>query len=158
VTGNWTSRSKFQATPTSVNRECVGLFSADCSSIQPEWQWSVRNTISVSDFDFSLLWRYLSKTRFETQDAFRGTLSGGNLNGQEADFNFIPAWSLFDLSARFQASETFSFTFAISNLFDKQPKVVGNTIGSTSFNSGNVYPSTYDALGRRYAIGARIKF
>jgi outer membrane receptor protein involved in Fe transport len=158
VTGNWTSRSKFQATPTSVYRECVGLFSADCSSIQPEWQWSVRNTISVSDFDFSLLWRYLSKTRFETQDAFRGTLSGGNLNGQEADFNFIPAWSLFDLSARFQASETFSFTFAISNLFDKQPKVVGNTIGSTSFNSGNVYPSTYDALGRRYAIGARIKF
>lgn len=158
VTGNWTSRSKFQATPTSPYRECVGLYSADCTSIQPEWQWSVRNTLTVSDFDFSLLWRYLSKTRFETQDAFRGTLSGGNLNGQEADFNFIPAWSIFDLSARFQASENFSFTVAISNLFDKQPKVVGNTIGSTSFNSGNVYPSTYDALGRRFAIGARVKF
>ena len=70
----------------------------------------------------------------------------------------IPAYNIFDLSARFQASETFSFTVAISNLFDKQPHVVGNSIGSTSFNSGNVYPSTYDALGRRFNVGARIRF
>lgn len=158
VNGNWTSRSKFQATPTSVYRDCVGIFSADCGSIQPDWQFSVRNTLSVSDFDFSVLWRYLSKTRFEGQNAFRGNLSGGNLNGQAADFNFIPAWHIFDLSARFQASETFSFIFAVQNLFDRQPKVVGNTIGSTAFNSGNVFPSTYDALGRRFNVGARINF
>jgi outer membrane receptor protein involved in Fe transport len=158
VSGNWTSRNKFQALPASVNRDCTGLYSPDCASIVPEWQFSVRNTVSISDFDLSLLWRYISKTRFETQDAFRGTLSGGNLNGQEADFNFIPAWHIFDLSARFQASETFSLVVAIQNLFDRQPKVVGNTIGSTSFNSGNVYPSTYDALGRRFNVGARINF
>jgi hypothetical protein len=35
---------------------------------------------------------------------------------------------------------------------------VGNTIGSTSYNSGNVYPSTYDALGRRYAVSAKFRF
>ena len=37
-------------------------------------------------------------------------------------------------------------------------QVVGNTIGSTTFNSGNIYPSTYDALGRRYAVSAKLKF
>ena len=35
---------------------------------------------------------------------------------------------------------------------------LGSTIGSTSFNSGNTYPSTYDTLGRRFAVSARMKF
>jgi iron complex outermembrane receptor protein len=35
---------------------------------------------------------------------------------------------------------------------------VGNTIGSTSFNSGNVFPSTYDALGRRFGVAAKLSF
>ena len=163
VTGNWTGKSVFQATPTSVAIDCVGKFGTSCGSIQPDWSWSVRNTFTISDFDISLLWRHLSSVTYEgagdpNTEAFKGTLTGGNLNGKEADFNHIPAYNIFDLSARFQASETFSFTFAISNLFDKQPKVVGNSIGSTSFNSGNVYPSTYDALGRRFNVGARIRF
>ena len=160
--GNWTSRNIFQAAPGTLRRDCVGKFSANCGSIQPDWSWSVRNTFSISDFDFSLLWRYLSSVEYEDAGtagaAFSGTLSGGNLAGQKVDFNRIPAYSIFDLSARFQASEMFSLTFTIQNLFNRQPTVVGNSIGSTSFNSGNVYPSTYDALGRRFAIGARVKF
>jgi len=35
---------------------------------------------------------------------------------------------------------------------------VGNTAGSTSANSGNTFPATYDPLGRRFTAGARIKF
>lgn len=163
VTGNWTGKSVFQSAPTAVATDCVGKFGTSCGSIQPDWSWSVRNTFSISDFDISFLWRHLSSVEYEgagdpDTEAFSGTLVGGNLAGQEANFNKIPAYNIFDLSARFQASETFSFTFAISNLFDKQPHVVGNSIGSTSFNSGNVYPSTYDALGRRFNVGARIRF
>jgi len=26
------------------------------------------------------------------------------------------------------------------------------------YNSGNTYPSSYDALGRRFAVGARLHF
>jgi outer membrane receptor protein involved in Fe transport len=160
--GNWTSRNIFQAAPGTLRRDCVGKFGANCGSIQPDWSWSVRNTFSISDFDFSLLWRYLSSVEYEDAGtagaAFSGTLSGGNIAGQKVDFNRIPAYSIFDLSARFQANEMFSLTFTIQNLFNRQPTVVGNSIGSTSFNSGNVYPSTYDALGRRFAIGARVKF
>ena len=163
LSGNWTGKSIFQATPTSESIDCVGKFGTSCGSIQPDWSWSVRNTFSISDFDISFLWRHLSSVTYEgagdpDTEAFSGTLTGGNLAGQEVNFNKIPAYNIFDLSARFQASETFSFTFAISNLFDKQPHVVGNSIGSTSFNSGNVYPSTYDALGRRFNVGARIRF
>jgi outer membrane receptor protein involved in Fe transport len=51
-----------------------------------------------------------------------------------------------------------TFTATVQNLFDNQPYLVGNTIGSTSYNSGNVYPSTYDSLGRRFAVAAKLKF
>ena len=46
----------------------------------------------------------------------------------------------------------------VQNLLNKQPPIVGTGIGSTAFNSGNTYPSTYDALGRRYAVSARLRF
>ena len=76
----------------------------------------------------------------------------------EPGFRTIPAEHYFDLSFRFNASDNMTFTFTAQNLLDNKPKVVGNTIGSTSYHSGNVYPSTYDALGRRYAVTAKLKF
>jgi hypothetical protein len=35
---------------------------------------------------------------------------------------------------------------------------VGQTIGSTGYNSGGTYPSVYDAIGRRFLVGARLRF
>ena len=154
--GNWTNSSKFQATPTSVNRDCVGLYSVNCGysgSIQPEFQWSVRNTLSFGMADVSLLWRYIDGVKYEDGDAFVG-----ELNGKQVDFNRIPAEHYFDLTGRFHASDEITFTLTVQNLFDNKPTVVGNSIGSTSFNSGNVYPSTYDPLGRRYAVSAKFRF
>jgi len=49
-------------------------------------------------------------------------------------------------------------TMTVQNLLNKKPPIVGNTIGSTTYNSGNTFPSTYDALGRRYAVSAKLKF
>lgn len=76
----------------------------------------------------------------------------------EQAFRRIPAESYFDFTLRFNVSDNLTFTVAVQNLFDNKPYLVGNSIGSTSYNSGNVYPSTYDALGRRYAASVRLKF
>jgi iron complex outermembrane recepter protein len=43
-------------------------------------------------------------------------------------------------------------------VFNRKPPVVGSNIGPTSFNSGNTYPSTYDALGRSFAASAKVRF
>lgn len=151
--GNWTNKSTFQATPTSDNRDCVGLYSVNCASIQPKFSWSVRNTLTFGAADVSLLWRYIDGVKYEDGDAFVG-----ELNGRQVDFNSIPAEHYFDLTGRFHASDELTFTLTVQNLLDNQPKVVGNSIGSTSYNSGNVYPSTYDALGRRYTVAAKFRF
>jgi len=78
--------------------------------------------------------------------------------GKSVDFNRIKAYDYFDLTTRWNATENFTFTFSIQNLFDKQPPILGSDIGTTSYNSGNTYPSTYDPLGRRFAVAAKLRF
>jgi outer membrane receptor protein involved in Fe transport len=173
--GNWTHSQKFQATPTSVNRECVGFFSASCGfplgQLLPKYSFNERTTLSLGKVDLSLLWHYFGKMRYEPDLAplFSGTIvSGpasspfindpGTFNGKTVDFNHIPAENYFDFATRFNVNEHFDLTFTVMNILDKKPPIVGNTAGSTSANSGNTYPAAYDPLGRRFAAGARIKF
>ena len=166
---NYTVSQKFQATPSAVDRECVGYYSANCAftgSMQPKFSWSWRNTLSVGDMDISFLWRHISKMQQEPLDivasgpAFTGTLPAGfgSRSGSTVDFGKISAYDWFDLTLRFNVTDNFTMTATVQNLFDRQPPIVGSSIGSTSFNSGNTYPSTYDALGRRFAVSARLRF
>lgn len=171
-TGNWTKSSKFQATPSAINRECTGFYSPNCGSIQPEYQFSQRTTLGFDFVDLSLLWRYQHKVSYEPaqfNDDLAAALAdpvgcpnpeGADLGSCliDPDFRKIKAYHYFDLSARFPIMEQLTLTLAVQNLTDKKPPVVGNTIGSTAFNSGNTYPSSYDALGRRYAASVRLRF
>ncbi|WP_416222336.1 TonB-dependent receptor domain-containing protein [Sphingosinicella sp. LY1275] len=170
--GNWTNSSKFQATPTSLDRECTGFYSVNCASLQPEFSFTQRTTLSFEDVDVSFLWRYIDSMEFEPQqladDLAAAIAEPGDCpdpNGADPgfcmvnpEFRTIKAEHYFDLTARFNATEHLTFTASVINLLDNKPKIVGNTIGSTTFNSGNVYPSTYDALGRRFAVTAKLKF
>jgi outer membrane receptor protein involved in Fe transport len=163
---NYTHSSKYQATPNGLDRECVGYYSINCSftgSIQPKWQWSLRNTLTFGDLDVSLLWRHINAVEREPQDILD---QGPGFTGDVVtpvgtffvDADKIPAADYFDLTLRFNVSDHLTFTVAAQNLFNRKPHIVGSSIGSTSYNSGNVFPSTYDALGRRYAASVRLKF
>lgn len=182
--GNWTDYSKFQASPTSINRDCVGQYSANCGSIQPELSFSLRSTLSLGSVDVSLLWNYQSAADYEFQqlkDELAAAEAGNRdengvllpiddqdcPNYESTDdagcivdpkFRRIPAYSYFDLSTRFNVTDTFTLTFTVKNLLDKAPPFVGNSVGSTAYNSGNTYPSSYDALGRSYAVAASLRF
>jgi len=159
--GNWTRNSEYNANvdlDTSFFRECAGRYSVNCSftgSIQPKLQFSQRSTLTMGKVDLSLLWRWIDKMEFEPRQI---EADGGDDESVLDEFRTIPSEHYFDLTTRFNATDNMTFTFTVQNLFDNQPKVVGNTIGSTTFNSGNVFPSTYDALGRRYAVSAKLKF
>jgi outer membrane receptor protein involved in Fe transport len=151
---NYTFRSQFQATPTSVNRECVGFFSVNCSftgSIQPKWQSSVRTTLGFESFDVSLLWRHIDSVIQEPLDAAQ---TGAFFSA----FRKIRAYDYFDLTGRFNIMDNITLIATVSNLFDTKPPLVGAAAGSTAFNSGNTFPSTYDALGRRYTMQVNVRF
>lgn len=146
--GNWTDKARFQPTPLSDNRECVGQYGVDCPSIQPEFSFSQRTTLTFDQVSVSLLWRFIDDVR--VQDDAAGTFLPAFENIDEKHY--------FDLSTRFEITEDANLVLSVFNLFDKDPPIVGSTIGSTAYNSGNTYPSTYDPLGRRYAVGLNLQF
>lgn len=147
--GNWTNSSKFQASPSALNRECTSFYSINCSSIQPEFMINQRATLQTNLFgrpvDASLLWRYIDDVEAEPVVA----------SAFQPGFTQINAEHYFDLTLRGDVTDNFSVTAAIINITDNAPKLVGSNIGATAFNSGNVYPSTYDPLGRRFSLTLR---
>jgi outer membrane receptor protein involved in Fe transport len=167
--GNYTFNSKFNAfvlSPLAINRECTSFISSNCNSLQPKYQFSQRTTLSFENIDLSLLWRHISSFRQEPLDVedngafFSGTIGPNipGLAGVTDDFGRINARDYFDLSARFSVTENMVLTLTVQNLLDSDPPVTGNNAGSTTFNSGNTFPSTFDAIGRRYAASVRLKF
>ncbi len=186
--GNWTHRSEFTAIvagstipagfpgaggglPTSDPRDCVGLYGQNCGSpgsagpnsapgsLQPEFTWNQRTTLTFGAVDLSLLWRHIDGMKVEPGvTTFSGTIATGALAGETVNFGKIKAYDYFDLSTRVGVSDNLDFTVTVANLLNKKPPIVGGTIGNVAFNSGNTYPSTYDALGRRFSVGARVKF
>ncbi|MEM1133609.1 MAG: TonB-dependent receptor [Pseudomonadota bacterium] len=173
--GTWTNSNRFQATPSSLNRECVGFFSVNCGlegSPQSEFAFNQRTSLIFDDeFTVSLFWRFLSGLDYEPAQ-FASDLAAAEADVDcvdplgadpggcivEEDFRFIPDEHYFDLTLQWDATENLQLTFTVQNLFDNQPHVVGSDVGATAFNSGNVFPSSYDALGRRFAASARLRF
>lgn len=167
--GNWTNHLRFQAAPSSVNRECVGYYSANCGpalgQIQPKLSWQQRTTVSLGEGSLSLLWRHIDPVRYEPglPPLFNGVITNASginyaLAGQTVNFNRIPAYDYFDLTAQFEIEKRYQIVIGIQNLFNRQPPIVGGQAGSTTANSGNTFPSTYDPLGRSFSVSARVKF
>src|SRR5204862_177922 len=137
--GNWTSRSKFKATPTSIYRECTSYYSVNCGSIQPEFSFNQRTTLSIDKVDLSVLWRFLSPAKYEPLALADDIAAGG---GPVAAYQRIGAYHYFDLAAQFQAPDRFSLLFAGRNVVDRKPPFGGSSIGSTAYKRGNTYLST----------------
>jgi outer membrane receptor protein involved in Fe transport len=173
--GNWTRSNKFQAVEgVSTNRECVGYISTNCGSLQPEFSWTQRTTLSFDNIDLSLLWRHISSFRQEPDDIINGNgpSFSGNVPVNQSPVPGAPApgffgnyrlgqaesFDYFDLSTRIGVGDNLTLTLTVANLLDKQPPLTGSDIGSVAFNSGNTFPSTFDALGRTFRVGARLRF
>ena len=73
-------------------------------------------------------------------------------------FRKIESYDYVDLFASYHFGDHTKFTFGIDNIFEKDAPVVGGEVGSTSYNSGNTFPSTYDNLGRMYKVGVKLTF
>jgi iron complex outermembrane receptor protein len=134
-----------QPTPVSVRRDCLGVFSVACGGPKPEFKSSTRVTWMVRDYDFSLLWNYIGSTDAEA-------------SGFLPAFSSIEAYNYFDLSGGWNVNDNVRLSATVANLFDKSPPIVGNTIGTTSENSGNTFPQSFDVIGRYFTVGARLRF
>jgi outer membrane receptor protein involved in Fe transport len=136
----------FQATPTSINRDCNGYYSVSCGVLH-DFKANFRTTWVYSDFSVSASIRHL-----------------GGITEEPGGSAFLPAYSsigstnYLDMGASWQATDQIRLNLSIANVTDRQPPIVGNTIAGTGVNSGNTFPQYYDTIGRYYTFGATVKF
>ncbi|MEM7766533.1 MAG: TonB-dependent receptor [Pseudomonadota bacterium] len=147
LNANYYLTNESQSTSFADAVDCLGKFGNDCSPT-PELSFIQRTTWAYGPLELSYLWRNIGEVSIqESQRA--GTFPA---------FQEIEAQNYFDLAGSYQINDVLRFTASITNLLDEDPPLVGNEAGSTAFNSGNTFPSTYDTLGRIYAIGVNAKF
>ena len=146
-TANRVSKYEAQPTPASINRNCLGYYSVACGSPNIKTKFNQRTAWNVSDFVFSYNWRHVSGVTVEP-------LAGSYFPA----FSSIKAYDYIDLGAVWNFSKNIRLNLSINNLTDKSAPNVGNTISTTTANSGNTFPQTYDVIGRYYTFGVTAKF
>ncbi len=147
VNGSILTKHETQSNPASTLRDCVGYYSVSCGEPKVKQRWNSRATWTMGDYSASLMWRHLSDVEVEP----------GNTKWFP-DYAQIGSYDYFDLSGRWDITQTVRLTATINNLFDKSPPIVGSQIGTTAANNGNTFPQTYDTIGRYFTFGATLKF
>ncbi len=138
---------KQQSSDQSEVIDCKGRFGTTCSPTS-DVRWVQRTTWSLDDLTISAQWRHMSSIDIQT-DQIANTFE---------QFRKIESYDYVDLFASYHFGDHTKFTFGIDNIFEKDAPVVGGEVGSTSYNSGNTFPSTYDNLGRMYKVGVKLTF
>ncbi|MDE2404294.1 MAG: TonB-dependent receptor [Sphingomonadales bacterium] len=153
VNATYTFNSQVQFASVLKTYECAGKVGKTCIDPQPKFVLNQTTGLEVGPMFAQLTWRHLSGVQNDAMTV------GYNLVAPSAYATpYIKSYDYFDLATRFSVGDRFQFRFAVSNLFNKQPPVVGTGYGSTTQNSGNTFPATYDALGRYFSVGANLKF
>ncbi len=159
--GTWTESNLTrpdQNDPTVVD-ECAGFFGVTCDDPQSSFKWTSRFSYIDGPVTVTTRWRHLSAT-----------------NDDDADTDYIveriSAYDLIDLTVSVDATENFTVTAGINNLFNTLPSTpqfnaAGEVINDTNslllgdFNNAeqsNTYPSTFDVLGRDFFVSAQFRF
>lgn len=148
---NFVTDYTFQATPTSVERDCLGYYSIACNNVvnAPVYKrkFNQRTTWNAGAWSVGYNWRYVSSVTEEP---------GGTVFLPE--FSKIKAYHYVDANVNYRFNENVRLTLSVVNLGDKKPPIVGGSIGGTGPNSGNTFPQSYDVIGRYVTLGANVKF
>lgn len=150
----------FQATPASVNRDCLGYYSISCGGPSYKTKFNQRTSWNFSDFTFGYNWRYVSGAAIEplanplVEDKVTKELKPTYL----PLYSKIDAYNYLDLSASWKFNKSLKLSLSIINATNKKPPITGNTAAGTSIAAGNTFPQFYDVIGRYFSLGATISF
>lgn len=106
----------------------------------PDWKTLTSLTYRLPLFEAGLRWRHLPKM----DDVTAVTRPASPARG-------VPSYDLFDASLAYRFNKALLVRGGINNALDKEPPIVGGTIGQTQ-------PGTYDIIGRYYYLSLRATF
>lgn len=135
--------------------ECAGAIGKTCRDPVARWVWNQTTGLEIGQFLAQLTWRHMSSI---TNDTVTGRVGYVTQPPSAFVVPTIPSYDWFDLAFRYKVDDNFNFRFGVSNLFDKQPPVVGSDYPNTTQSGGNTIPGTYDPIGRFFNAGVTFKF
>jgi outer membrane receptor protein involved in Fe transport len=108
----------------------------------------------VGPASFGIEWQHLPSVEDSSEVLFPdGTPTTG-----------APAYDLFGLNASYDVTDNVTFRAGVDNLFDKSPPLTGINTANTTPDANGLLPggsynaTYYDTLGRRFYVGANMKF
>jgi hypothetical protein len=138
---------EFQTTATSATVDCKGVYGTSCDPV-PEFRSTFRVQLFKNDFNTSLLWRHVGKMKAQANEAAALFPEFRSVDGQD----------YLDLTLGYAFQDFARINLLVTNLLGEEPPILGNETGSTSFNSGNTFPSLFDSLGRTYSVNLKLTF
>jgi len=154
---------KSAALPTSPLVEYAGTFGTTENGLAPgvggatsgAFEYRVLTTLgyNLDGYSLALQWQHLPST----DDASIATLPNSTTQGADA-------YNLFNLNGSAQVMDSVNIRFGVDNLFNKRPPLSGVNSANTSPTTNGQLPGGtyldqfYDVIGRRFYLGANIRF
>ncbi|KPF83893.1 hypothetical protein IP70_16915 [alpha proteobacterium AAP38] len=143
-------RDKFDVQPA-INGtiyKCAGYGGTNiCGEPIPEWKATTTFTYQSGPVTASVQWNYIGS--WKNDAILFGT------NPTTLVYPKVGSYNLFDLSGSYEVVEGVAVSAGVTNLFDKQPPMLPDTMIGSQQNS---FTNTYDALGQRFFISTSVKF
>lgn len=144
---NFYLSNELQTTSTQPVVDCNGKYGTTCDPV-PQYRHTMRAGWNKGMLDASFLWRRIGSMEAQANEAA----------ALFPAFQQVDAQNYYDLTFGAQMTDNVYFSALITNIANTEPPILGNETGSTSFNSGNTFPSIYDTLGRVYAVSLKLSF
>ncbi|MEY2594042.1 MAG: hypothetical protein RI972_1731 [Pseudomonadota bacterium] len=140
-------KADYKSLPTVATLEQAGYYGVDVGTPYSKTRFSQRGNWQNGKYALSYNWRYIGGSTEQP---------GGTTYLPQ--YSTLPAVSYFDLSGSVQAHKNLKLSLTVNNIMNKQPPFIGTGIGPGATNFGNVFPTVYDIVGRRYTLVATAKF
>ncbi|SDD43845.1 TonB-dependent Receptor Plug Domain [Kordiimonas lacus] len=126
--------------------DCEGTFGNTCGEPDPKYRFNLRTTMTNGPLQLSLNWRWLDSVEDDQ-------IKNGGLSASDLPVPTLGAENYFDLSFTYDVNENLQMYGGARNIFNNKPTFVGD-----SQEQANTFPETYDAIGTRLFLGARVRF
>jgi outer membrane receptor protein involved in Fe transport len=155
LVGNYVDKFVAQPITNGFTYNCAGFYGLTCGNPQPKWKHSAKLKFSTAnDFAATLTWRYVGKAKADFTSSDPDLNAPGS--GPVVD-EVLKAENYFDLLFSVPLKDTIGFRLGVNNVLDNDPPLISQaTLGG--FGNGNVFPGTYDHLGRYIFVGLTADF
>jgi outer membrane receptor protein involved in Fe transport len=155
LTTNWTWTRDFTSTPVAafpnIKNRCVGAFGTTCGEPIPRFRGVTRVTWRTGPLDLSVRGRFIDAVTIDTYLLPKRSGAATTPVLDDLTNPRIRAQQYFDVAFGYDVTSGIKITGGINNVLAHKPPIVVNP-------RANTYPTTYDALGMGFFLGATAKF